>query len=105
MPKIINILFLILVSCNCLAQESNNNFAKKVFLNNYKTVKTFVKYDQKTVPTKEIKFLMNTTGTESYYFPGIDITYSPTLENLKEWKSWYEINKRWDYQLKKIYLE
>lgn len=108
MSKYSIIILTSLLSCKSFPQNSNNDIAQKEFVKNYNIVKEFVKVEKGTVPTNEILFLVYLTGIESFYFPGTDITYSPTKENLNAWKSWYEKNKellKWDNQKNKVYLE
>ena len=100
------IILLLLFGVNYASYSQNK--AEKIFKNHIRVIENLT--DEKVIYDLDstISFLENLTGIKSEIYPGFTITYAPSEQNLKDWKSWFEKNKKrlyWDAKSEKVKLK
>jgi hypothetical protein len=104
--SILFILFVIFYSCKTI--DCNDTKACNFYLEKYNRVENYCnKNFVDTIDNADIIFIVELTKIMPDYIEGIDIVYTPSRKNLKDWKKWYDKNKDmlyWDEIEQKVKL-
>lgn len=95
MNKYFILILLIFSSCKSIPINQISD-EQKVFLKNIKAVEKFIKkgYIKKYSRfSQSIEYLQEKTNIESEAIEQFELIYTPTKENLNDWKKWYQNNK------------
>lgn len=101
------ILILFLFSACSPLKKNKLTQAQKVYLQNLDFIKNYLDNDNKNINNldKAVVFFEKLTGIKSDIVHSIEPFYSPSKENLQNWKKWYELNKNKLYiRNKKIFV-
>jgi hypothetical protein len=95
-------LLLLIVSCKSTLSQ---NSPQKIFQNHISVVEQLLKGEEVSNLKTTIEFLEEITNIKSEVDIGWEIMYSPSEQNLKDWKTWYRNNKKllyWDEKENKV---
>lgn len=106
---------LIAILFSSISCSSNNfkqkNKAQKEYLLKIAIIEKFVttkRSDDTQTLDSAIEFMENITNIKSEFIPGYEISLVPSEQNLKDWKNWYNKNKKrlyWDEKEQKVKLK
>jgi hypothetical protein len=96
-------------SISCISNKfKQNNKAQKEYLLNIEIVEKFI-IEKGTNNTETLNnsvlFLERITKIKSEKYEGFDLYYFPSEQNLKDWKDWFNKNKKslyWDEKEQKV---
>ncbi|MCZ8167826.1 MAG: hypothetical protein ACK5RV_00685 [Flavobacterium sp.] len=105
------LLFILLLNVCCSSYTKQDYKAQKEFLQKLEIIEKFLL--EKGTSNGEIldnavEFIESLTNIKSDFIPGKEITLVPSEQNLKDWKKWYEKNKKrmfWDEKEQKVKLK
>ena len=100
--------FVFVIICSCKTVDCVDTKACDYFLATYKRLEVFSNSDSDgTIDNADVVFIIRLTKIMPDYIEGIDIIYTPTKQNLRDWKKWYNKNKHklyWDEKEQKVKL-
>ncbi len=92
------ILLLVLLSINFICNSNTqDDKSRKVYLSNLKVIERFI-LNKRTNKAESLDgavlFMERITNIQSDFVPGYEITFVPTIQNLKDWQNWYKYNRK-----------
>jgi hypothetical protein len=108
MKKAIYLIFILFANIN-FGQVQSINKAQQIYLENLKIINEFIAnkgdINDGEIVDNSIDFLEEITKIKSDFIPAYEIIYTPSEQNLKDWKNWYKKNKKllyWDEEENKV---
>ncbi len=99
--------FVFYLLLGCKSAKCLDPVACAYFEKTYKRIeKNYDKrYSKTIIYSEDYDFIYAITGIQSEYEEGVDLLYTPSKENLKDWSKWFKYNKDklyWDETEKKV---
>ncbi len=102
--KLLTCICVLLSTISCKSITAQND-PQKIFQEHIKVIECLLKGEEVHNLKSTVEFLEETTDIKSEVDFGWEIMYSPTDQNLKDWKDWFKKNKNrlyWDEKEQKV---